>query len=316
MQLRKIAGLGKVTESIILASVVCSLVLAGAFWASPSTARAVSLSPLTFDINVNPGETVSDFVTVSNNESAKQVYVLEAEDFAAVGEAGNVVIDKDAPRQVSAKQWVTFDPQIIEVEPGGSKTVKFTLNVPRDADPGGKYTSLLVGTSPGSEGGGVGIASRVASLLLIRVAGDVTEKITVESFETKSLAEFGPVSFTLRLKNEGTIHLKPAGFIFIKNWRGQEVEKISLPQQRIIPGTIRAIGISWDAIWLFGKYTATFQGIYGSKNDTLSASVSFWVIPWKLLGSLLLALLVIGIIIWKIRKRLALALKILFGGSV
>ena len=286
------------------------------FLFTSATARAVSLSPLTFEINVKPGETLSNFVTVFNNDSVKQSYAAEAQDFSAVGETGNVVIDNDAPKQVSAKQWIAFDPQTFEVEPGQSKDIRFTLNVPLDADPGGKYTSLLIGIAPGAvSGSGVGIASKVASLLLIRVAGDVTEKISVQSFDTRPFVETGPINFTLRLKNEGTVHLKPAGFIYVKDWTGREVQKLSLPQQRVIPGTIRAIEIVWDKKWLLGKYTANFAGIYGAANDPLLASVSFWVIPWKLISYVLLGLIIIGLILWLMRKRLLLALKILFKGE-
>lgn len=297
------------------AALLFCFVLGIAFLFTPP-AHAVSLSPLTFELNVNPGDTVTNTVTVTNNDSTKQSYVLEAEDFSAVGEQGNVVIDNDAPKQMSAKQWLSFDPKTIEVEPNKSVDVKFTLKVPTDADPGGKYSSILVSSSPGVPGvSGVGLAYKVASLLLIRVSGTVIEKISVQSFDTQPFIEYGPVKFGLRLKNEGTIHLKPAGFIFIKDWRGEEVAKITLPQQRIIPGSIRALDVTWDAKWLFGQYTANFSGIYGSGNEPLTASVSFWVIPWKLLGSILLGLIIIGFIAWKLRRRIALALKILFRGS-
>lgn len=292
------------------------LVLVAVFLWPLQNVSAVSLSPLTFEINVNPGEVVSNYITVFNNEASKQSYILEAEDFSAVGELGNVVIDKDAPKQVSAKQWLTFAPQSFDVDPGKSRDIQFTLHVPLDADPGGKYTSVLVSTAPTSQGvSGVGIASKVASLLLIRVAGNVTEKITVQSFDAPAFSEGGPIDFTLRLKNEGTVHLKPVGFVFIKNWSGGETDKVAIPQERIIPGTTRATKITWNSKWLFGKYTANFTGIYGSVNDPLSASVSFWVIPWKLLGSILLGLLIIIFLFWIMRRRLGLALKILLMGQ-
>jgi hypothetical protein len=295
---------------------LCLVSLAG-FLLWFGLASAVSLSPLTFEINVNKGEAVSNYITVFNNEAGKQSYILEAEDFSAVGETGNVVIDRDAPKQVSAKQWITFEPQSFEVDAGQSRDIQFTLHVPLDADPGGKYTSLLVSSAPTAAiGGGVGIASKVASLLLIRVAGDITEKVTVQSFDAPAFSESGPVDLTLRLKNEGTVHLKPAGYVFIKNWSGGETDKIAVPQERIIPGTTRATKVTWNSKWLFGKYTANFTGIYGAANDPLTASVSFWVIPWKLIGSVLLGLFLIGFIFWMMRRRLGLALKILFKGQV
>ena len=283
----------------------------------PGAADATSLSPLTFEISANPGETITNYVTVYNNDGYKTSYFVSAEDFAPVGEEGNVVIEEDAPAAISAKKWLTFEPNTVEMSPGESKDIKFTLNVPLDAEPGGKYTSILVSTAPNaSDGGGaVAIASKVASLLLIRVAGAVSEKISVQSFEAPEMLESGPVALALRLKNEGSVHLKPAGFVFIKNWLGSETDKLPLPQHRIIPSTTRLVNITWPTKWLFGKYTANFAGIYGTANEPLSASVTFWVIPWRILGTALLGLLILGFIAWKIRRRLALALSILFKGQ-
>lgn len=291
--------------------------MAGAvFLLSAHFVSAVSISPLTFDISVNPGEVVTNYITVSNNDSGKGMYTVEAEDFTAVGDQGSVILDRDAPAAISAKKWLTFDPETFEIGPGESKDIKFTLSVPVNADPGGKYTSILVSSGPKNpEPGTVGLAAKVASLLLIRVVGDVTEKITVQSFKADKFYETGPVDFVLSLKNEGTVHLKPAGFIFIKDWTGREVEKLPLPQQRIIPTSVRAITVPWNAKWLIGKYTANFTGIYGAANDPISASVSFYVFPWKLISYALIALIVTGLIAWRLRKRLSLALRILFRGG-
>ena len=289
------------------------------FLVLPENAGAVSISPLTFEISANPGEVITNYVTVYNDDQSKTSYSIAAEDFAPVGEEGNVVIEEDAPAAISAKKWLTFEPNTVELSPGESKDNKFTLTVPRDAEPGGKYTSVLVSTAPNaSDGGGaVAIASKVASLLLIRVAGAVSEKITVQSFEAPQTLESGPVTLALRLKNEGSVHLRPVGFVFVKNWLGNEIDKLPLDQtkNRIIPGTTRLMNILWSEKWLFGKYTANFAGIYGTANEPLAASVTFWVIPWRILSTALFGILILGFITWKIRKRISLALSILFKGQ-
>src|SRR3990167_11281548 len=131
-----------------------SLLVGTSFFCFINYAQAVSISPLTFDISVNPGETVTNYITFFNNDNFKGAYVAEAEDFSAVGEQGNVVIEEDAPAAISAKKWLTFEPNTVEMSPGESKDIKFTLNVPLDAEPGGKYTSILVSTAPNTDDGG------------------------------------------------------------------------------------------------------------------------------------------------------------------
>ena len=294
--------------------------LAGAFvfvalFLSYLNAEAISVSPLTFEINVNPGEKLENYITATNNDGAKTRYRIEAEDFVPIGEEGSVVLEHDAPAAISAKRWLSFEPAEFEIEPGASQQVKFTISVPLDAEPGGKYTSLLVSTAPiGLPEGAVGLAQKVGSLLLIRVAGAVTEKISIESFGAPIFSEYPPLTLSLRVKNSGTVHLKPAGYVLFRNWLGQEVERVSLPQLRVIPGTTRAIPIEWKPSWLMGKYFAAFVGIYGANNETLAASTSFWVVPWRLLTGIAIGGLVLFVVFWLMRRRIILASRILFGG--
>jgi hypothetical protein len=285
------------------------------FFVLPFSASAISITPLTFEINVNPGEKIENYVTVFNNDGGRAAYTMSGEDFTAVGESGGVVIDKDAPAAISAKSWLSFEPSTFELQLGESKNVKFTLQVPNEAEPGGKYTSIVVGSAPVATEGGVGFAQKVASLLLIRVAGDINEKLAVKSFDAPSFLEYPPVDLTLRFENNGNVHEKPAGYIFIKNWRGNEVARIPLPQERVIPKTVRAVATSWAAPWLFGKYTANFAGIYGSQNEPLAASIQFWVIPWKLVSVIAGILIVLGLVLFFMRRRISAALRILISGA-
>ncbi|MBI2035866.1 MAG: hypothetical protein HYT12_04295 [Candidatus Liptonbacteria bacterium] len=245
---------------------------------------AATVSPLTFDVTVDPGQVVSNYITIFNTEGTPIGFNVEAEDFTAVGESGGVALSDSVSPELSAKNWLTFSPNSFVVEPGKSATIQFTLQVPLDADPGGKYTSVVFSSTPGVGGGGPAIAQKIASLLLIKVTGVVQESLAVRSFESPEFLENGPVSFVLRLENRGTVHLKPAGYVFFQDWRGNEVEKLAL-------------------------------GIYGSANEPLSASVSFWVIPWKIVGLASLVLLLLFGFLFKAKGRVGMAFKVLFRGE-
>lgn len=274
---------------------------------------AVSISPLTFEINVNPGDTITNFITISNTDNSSVGIQMQSEDFGAVGEQGQVNIREDLPAALSAKKWLTFEPATFTLNSHESKDVKFMLHVPPDAEPGGKYTSILASIGGGGDGA-VSIAQKVASLLLIRVAGAVRESMFIKSFTAPSFSEYGPIKFDLRIENDGSVHLKPAGYISIKNILGREVEKIDLPQQRVLPQTIRDIQFEWNKKWDFGKYTADLLGVYGSSNEQLSESISFWVIPWKITAGILFAIILLLVIFLKLRRRFFLAMRILIKG--
>lgn len=281
-----------------------------------STAEAVSLSPLTFELSANPGEAVSNVIKVTNPDPNPVNIVIEIEDFAAIGEEGQVTLQPGEDNSTySLAQWVTVTPNAFTIPASDSRSVQFTINIPIDAEPGGHYSSVLASVSAGPAEGAVSIAQKIGSLLLLNVSGDVKEKLNIEELFVEPFSEYGPVDIVSRFENTGTIHLKPRGFILIKNIFGQEIEKIDLPQKNVLPRSIRRVEIPWGERLMFGKYEATLTAIYGSTNEPLSAVTTFWVIPWKIAGAVLVGIILLLIILIRGRKRFRLAFSVLFRGA-
>jgi len=207
------------------------------------TAKAVSISPLTFELAANPGEIVSNVLKVTNTEQSPLNVIIEVEDFAAIGEEGQVTLQPDEDNSTySLANWVTVSPGVFTIPGRGSEIIEFTVNLPIDAEPGGHYASILASVSGSAPGGsGPSVAQKVGSLVLMNVAGDVKEQLHIAEFSAKPFSEYGPVTITSRFENDGTVHLKPRGFILIKNFFGQEVAKLDLPQRNVLPRSIRRI---------------------------------------------------------------------------
>ena len=128
---------------------------------------------------------------------------------------------------------------------------------------------------------------------------------------------FGPkISGPAFFENTGSVHVRPRGLITITNWRDKKVADVEFPQKNVLPGSKRKVETSWDVKWLFGKYTATVVGSYGTSNTPLSPwVVSFWVFPWKI-GSVVggTAFLIL-LFFFLTRRRWATALGILLKGD-
>lgn len=277
----------------------------------------ISISPLTFEITANPGDKVSNVLKVLNNSDSALGIQMNAEDFTAVGETGEVVVKGELNDSYSLAKWITVEPEQFTLDPHSQQLVNFTIEVPANGEPGGHYGSILAtigGTT--ATGTGAAISQKVGSLLLLQVAGPVNELLFVKGLEAPSFSEYGPVTIDARFENRGSVHLKPRGFIQVTDIFGKQVANLSLSQKNILPGSVRKIDTVWDRKILFGRYTATLTAIYGSTNEPLIANVSFWVIPWKItLGIFFGALLILSILI-KSRRRLSLAAKVLFRGDV
>lgn len=282
-------------------------------------ANKISISPITFELTANPGDYLENKIKVSNPSDNTIGIKMEIEDFEAVGELGQVVVRPEEEATYSLKRWISVDPVEFILEPKGQKLVDFKITIPSDAEPGGKYGTILASTQgiiSENKVGGSAIAQKVGALLLLTVSGDTKEGIEVKDFSAPELSEYAPIPFSIRFSNSGTVHVRPRGFVSITDWFGNKVEDVEFPQSNVMPGTTRLIELKWDPKnFIIGKYTATLVGSYGANNLPFDPPViSFWVFPWKIASVVAVILAVIAIITYKSRKRLKLAAKILVKG--
>ena len=300
---------------IILILVIGGLILANLAFAQTT---GITISPLTFELTANPGDTLTNILKVYNPTDSVISIKMEAEDFKPVGETGQVVVEPEAEITYSLKRWVKTEPAEFTLEPKEQKFVDFIINIPENAEPGGKYGSVLASATGviGEEVTGAAVGQKVGALLLLTVSGEVVEDLITKEFIAPSFLEYGPVPFTIRFENTGTVHVRPRGFVTITNWWGKKVADIEFPQLNVIPGSIRKIETFWENKWLFGKYTAMLVGSYGTANLPFNPPIlTFWAFPWKIALGIFLALLLILAFFYKTRKRWQLALRILIRGE-
>lgn len=267
--------------------------------AQDSAPRTVAVIPPSFELYANPGESISDKLRVRNDSSVETEYSIVVEDFKAVGEEGQVdLVDDQSNTTFSAAKWVSPSPKSFSLRPGAEIEIPFTINVPKDAEPGGHYCSILVkiGRTDSVEGGGAAVQSRVGSLILLRVSGNVKEDAVVESFSTdKNYYESSPVNLSLRVKDNGSNHIRPKGTIVITNLFGQKIAELPLNGLNVLPDAIRKMDTEWKfSAFLANRYTATLIATYGQQNKPLSASTSFIIFPRMLayiVGGILLLII-------------------------
>ncbi|MBW4061799.1 hypothetical protein HJC99_04495 [Candidatus Saccharibacteria bacterium] len=294
--------------------------------ASPAAATAnpgqgLEISPPVLELNADPGQTVTAVIRVRNVSSGTLVATGKADDFGASGEDGKpkLLLDETSATRYSLKFWVASVPTLI-LATQELKTATVQIVVPKDAEPGGHYGVIrFTGTPPNLQGTGVSLSASVGTLVLLRVSGAITDSVKVASFTTNQAAvpadashkaqpagltssffEHGPINFVLRIQNDGTVHEQVKGNIVVKNTFGKTVATVTVNPDggNVLPGTIRRFEQSMANKRMFGYYKATFTGSYLDDNHKLASTVSFWVIPWKLI---LLIILGIAILIWLLR---------------
>jgi hypothetical protein len=254
------------------------------------------------EIELRPGQTVIEEITVTNRISDGRTFQLEVED---------VVGSKDASRSVelveggkgpySVLDYISFPKDSFTLALGERARIPVTISIPPDAEPGGYYGSVLVSTirtsgSTDDQAPRSPIIARVGSLFFVTVAGDVVRSGETKSVETITDTwwyEAGPVDLGILYENTGSIHLNPYGELSIKNMFGEEVGFIELEPWFVLPQSLRLREISWDREFLLGRYTVTAKINRGYDDVVDEVTTAFWVLPWKIVGGVFFVLFII-----------------------
>src|SRR3989344_537584 len=148
-----------------LGGVIFALFFVGQFFALTPVVHAEGLriSPLTFEMSANPGDTISNVIEIYNTENEE------------------AVVTDEINETFSLAKWMIIAPQELILGPLERAAVTFTIQIPQNAEPGGHYGTVLA-TISGQPGGGVAaISQKIGSLLLLQVAGAVQEQMWIKS---------------------------------------------------------------------------------------------------------------------------------------
>lgn len=286
--------------------------------AAPAPGQALEIAPPVLNLKADPGETVKTTINLRDVSTSSLVVRNQINDFVAYGEDGTPKIlldDTEETSPYSLKAWVQPLPQLT-LKPKEVNKLPLTIRVPKSAAPGGYYAVIrFTASAPGLDGTGVSLSASLGTLVLLRVNGEAKEAMSVEEFsatkngEKNWLFESQPIKFVTRVRNNGSVHEQPTGQIAVKDMFGNAVANVNvnLNQSNVLPASVRRFEPILDSSvignrLLLGRYTADLKLTYGANGQTLSASTSFWVIPYRLIA-FAIVLLVIAFIVLRIGLR-------------
>lgn len=273
----------------------------------------IVFGPAKVELYLEPGQKAIQVVTITNRTGRTIDFAVQIEDFKGSRDTEEVVVlmgEKRGP--YSLRDWLKPDLPEFTLEHGQRMILPIGVEIPPDAEPGGRYGAVFAATSPTRLEGGprrrassqITIVSRTGILFFVRVAGRVNEDGRLVDFQAgnpKNFFQKGPIPLELLFENNGNVHLMPFGEIRIRNILGKEVGRIELPAWFVMPDSLRARIVKWDRPWLFGRYTAEAKIDRGYENVEIidEAQAIFWVIPWKqTLGGFIGLILIILFFRW------------------
>lgn len=162
---------------------------------------------------VAPGAAIDDAVTLFNYSNVQLNFRIYATDgFNNEDGAFDVLPGDQQPTDVGS--WVALKQENVTVAPRSQATVPFTIAVPTDASPGDHVGAVLassgtIGTGP--DGKIVNLDRRTGSRLYLRVAGELTPELAIESIRTTYRPALNPAGgtaeVTYRIQNRGNMRM-------------------------------------------------------------------------------------------------------------
>ena len=268
------------------------------------------LGPGKTELWMDAGEKFTKEIMITNRLGKTMDFNIEIEDFRGSRNPGETVVLLGGEKgPYTLKDYLKPESAKFTLSHGQRMILPIEISLPQDAEPGGRYGSIVVTTSPPESQfgevekekakGGIRVVTRLASLFFIRVKGDAAENGVFKEFKLdKKFYEKGPISFSALFENNGNVHLTPYGTIEIRNLFGKKVDETDLDPWFVLPDSLRLREVKWQKPWLFGKYTALASINRGYQDIIDQKSVDFWVIPWKIISAGLIALF---LIIWFFR---------------
>lgn len=268
------------------------------------------VGPTENELFLDPGQRAIRQLTITSRLGREMKFIVSAEDFTGskTGETATVLLGEEKG-PYTLKDYLK--PEITEftLQHGEKMVLPIEIVIPEGAEPGGRYGAVLISAIPasaeleagaGEAAAGIKVRARVASLYLVRVKGDVRENgflKEIKMAESKKFYEKGPFSFQLAFENQGNVHLVPYGVVEIKNLLGRTVEEIELTPWFAMPESLRLRTVKWDRVFALGRYTALAKVNRGYQDIIDEKSVTFWVLPWKIVGPALLIFVLIVLIL-------------------
>ncbi|MDB5163914.1 MAG: exported protein of unknown function [Candidatus Saccharibacteria bacterium] len=309
----------------------------------------LTTSPLPINLEVKPGNTISTDLRVQNSGNQTETLKIDLQKFKAYGEDGKPQLIAREPGDDYfdwahfSQTTFTAEPNVwttIKMTIAVPKTAAFGYYY--------AVVFSRAHNTVASQPRANSIVGGTATLVLLdaQVPGAKKQVDVMAFISDKKLYEYLPAQFTIRLRNAGVVHVAPSGTLFILRGKKQvDLININPEKGNILPGSNRIFRIGWDngfpryvasssngqvikdkngqdvqnLKWDFsqashlriGRYTAKLLLTYdnGSRDVPIQASVSFWVLPWKLLAGFLVFLGLCGAGLWFIARSLLRKLK-------
>ena len=283
----------------------------GIAWSVQTADNANGTGRANFAYAVDPGAVVSDtMIVVNTGTEALPLSVYAADAFTAA--SGEIDVLTDGTPSQDAGTWVSVERTSVELAPGESVEIPFTVTVPADARPGDHSAGIVTSLTSRDAASSLSVDRRLGTRINLRVAGDLAPAATATSLTARyepswNPFESGRVIVEYSLENTGNTRLTGADTISVDGPLSATTTPTQLPE--IVTGSTIEAARAMPAFsfgWIAGRATIEPEGVGLGAGTVAPIVAEFGIvaIPWSLYA-LILAVLVVGFAVLLIVRRRA-----------
>ena len=288
--------------AILLAAVVLATLPAPAH-----AEEGLRVWPTKVELTVRMEDEAVAIINVKNVGSTATTVCAYVMDFS-VDRDGAFTFSEPGHESYSASEWLSVDNAGFELEPGACLEVEVVVVIPADLEPGGHYAAVFFETGPSASEDGVPISTRIPSLFFITVPGvtdaEVHADAEIVSLILPGFVEQAPVQAGVVVRNTGNVHLTVAATAYFKGLSGNG-SSLDLQQMTLLPDGEGTLSGSWEELPYIGRVRANIViGYFDEYGDLVNKNRSgeFFVVPWKQLAAIAIALvLIIALVVLSFR---------------
>jgi len=273
-------NLSRITKVVVLCAILFSVALVGIDVALAGS-TGLTIQPVKVSETVEPGESIFGQITLKNESEGAVSVEVTVEDFIPAAGSTNIQFVGRAEGVTTVRDWITLNvPESFIFEKGQSRSITYTIQAPPDAEPGGHFGVVFFKATDANQQGSLKVGTRVGMLVFITVPGNQLQKGSVLDFSGPFFVQKGPVNFTIKFENTGTVHFEPKGTITITNIFGKEVGVVQVAGQAVLPTGVRDLSATWDVSGLLlGRYVAELNIVDGEGRELTANRIAFYAFP-------------------------------------
>ena len=264
----------------------------GVAWTVKTADNAHGAGRANFTYDVEPGAVISDTMVVVNTGTEPLPLAVYAAD-AFTASSGEIDVLVDGSPSVGAGTWVRVDTGALELSPGQTADIPFTISVPVDARPGDHSAGIVTSLTSTDASTSLSVDRRLGTRINLRVAGELTPAARVGEVHAEyhpSWNPFAPGTVTLHyeLANTGNTRLTGTDTVTASGAFGL-LDATTAPTQlsEIIPGSVVEVVREVPVLslgWVHGSMAVTPEGVGlgAGAVDVVGEEFGIVALPWSL----------------------------------